>query len=385
MSNYIERSMEAAFASDAAWGKFVGLIQDTVKATSLVAVCIGVSVSDVVHASDSSTGKGSAQAISTAVISDSVTSQRHTIALRQDNLNIRDYVRGGYGISFEDSIDVNDAVRVGLRIRTKELVRAQDQSISRRNTIASSLDRLKIADQAFRRVNASSVDTLHVLDEVKNRQQIRIQHEDILHISDESTAIGAMRPHIEERFKTSDQTWVQTHRLARSGDLVFIFDEQPRQQRKAQAWVANINRFAMSRYAPFDFDGFSVINEQLYAWNDEGVHLCNVEGELIQASIETGKLDFGESLVHPLAYFMEYSLSGQNKSIGLQIGTTQSGSLVHYNYALPSEQADYLTNGRVQFGRGLRGRHFSFKINMQGTAAELNSQSVDFSQTARRI
>ena len=152
-----------------------------------------------------------------------------------------------------------------------------------------------------------------------------------------------------------------------------------------QAWTANTDTWAVSRYQPYNFEGLSVINDQVYAWNDQGVFVVGTEGEAIQAKLETGKLDFGESLVHPTAAYLEYEMLGADKQLNIAVTTTQSGKPATYTYTLADEQADHLTNGRLLFGRGLRGRHFAFGISIYAQSAKINSLSLEFTKTARRI
>jgi hypothetical protein len=79
---------------------------------------------------------------------------------------------------------------------------------------------------------------------------------------------------------------------------------------------------------------------------------------------------------------LEYSLDGQ---LSVDVGTTQTGYQQTFNYVLRKEPSDYLTNGRVIFGRGLRGRHFEFSVNIQGTTAYINDMVVNITKTKRRI
>lgn len=78
-------------------------------------------------------------------------------------------------------------------------------------------------------------------------------------------------------------------------------------------------------------------------------------------------------------------MTGDDKQMSIAVTTTQSGQPSTYNYVLPNEVADYLTNGRVVFGRGLRGRHFAFGISIVAKSAKINALALEFTQTTRRI
>ena len=385
MSNYTDRSISTAYASDSAWSRFIQQAYDAARIASVATVCIGANVVDTARASDEVQARGYVIAESVAQISDEVTAQRNSLVRTADAVRVFDRVRAGSGAQIADEVGISDTVRVGIRVRTQDNASIFDQAEPQRSTLVRSQDTLKIKDRAYARFGIQYADELQVSDTAKAQLHIRAYAVDTLKVSDLDFSSIQSRSNVVDIAKVSDSVWAKVQVTARSEDVLYIRDEYPRIDSRAQAWVASINRFAMSRYDPFNFDGLTVINGQLYGWNDQGVFLCGVEGEQIQATLETGKLDFSESLVHPLAYFMEYQLRGESKAIAVTVGTTQSGNLQQYTYNLPAENANELTNGRVQFGRGLRGRHFSFKIQLQGTAATLNAQSVDFSPTSRRI
>ena len=139
----------------------------------------------------------------------------------------------------------------------------------------------------------------------------------------------------------------------------------------------------MSRYLPYTFRGLAVIDGVAYGMSADGVYALDGDSETIAASMRTGKLDIGQGgLVHPLAAYMEYELDGAAE---MDVTTTQSGQAETYTYTLPNEVADELTNGRFIFGRGLRGRHFSFTLRMTGTHGYINDLSVNVTATKRSV
>lgn len=91
------------------------------------------------------------------------------------------------------------------------------------------------------------------------------------------------------------------------------------------------------------------------------------------------------NLVHPVGAYLEYELSGISKNIEIGVKTTQSGNEQVFFYKLPQEQSNHLTNGRVLFGRGLRGRHFSFEIKVNGDHGYINDINIDIAATKRRV
>lgn len=148
------------------------------------------------------------------------------------------------------------------------------------------------------------------------------------------------------------------------------------------AWTSNTETWAMSRYEGLPVNRLTVINGVVYGESDNGVYRMDISDTTVNASVTTGKIDFGDSLVHPSAAYLEYETDG---NINMQVTTTQSGQAANYQYLLPKETANKLTNGRVLFGRGLRGRHFTFVLNISAKEGYINSLSIETLPTKRRV
>lgn len=150
-----------------------------------------------------------------------------------------------------------------------------------------------------------------------------------------------------------------------------------------QTWTANVDSWAMSRYNPYNYKRIVVINDVLYGEADDGIYRLDQEVMPVVASVKTGKIDLGRgAITHPAAAYLEYELVGQ---ASMTVHTTQKGIEQQYAYVLPSKLAGELTNGRFIFGRGLRGRHFSFDLTMVGTHGYVNDLSIDHQPTSRRV
>ena len=168
-------------------------------------------------------------------------------------------------------------------------------------------------------------------------------------------------------------------------DHIYVDDSDLNKSLDGFAWTANTDTWAMSRYDSYQFHDLTVIDGVVYGINDSGVFRVDADSE-VDAKIITGQLDIGQGqLVHPIAAYLEYQLSGNSKKFEVGVSTTQGGAKQTYHYPLQNEQADYLTNGRVLFGRGLRGRHFSFEFKISGQAGYINDLSIDVTPTKRRV
>lgn len=152
---------------------------------------------------------------------------------------------------------------------------------------------------------------------------------------------------------------------------------------QGQAWTANVDSWAMSRYNPYNYNRLVVINGVLYGEADDGIYRLDQEVSAVTAIVKTGKMDLGRGqLTHPASAYLEYELEG---SASMTVHSTQKGIEQQYTYMLPNEVAGELTNGRFIFGRGLRGRHFAFELIMIGTHGHINDLSIEHMPTSRRV
>ncbi|WP_151803690.1 hypothetical protein [Acinetobacter bereziniae] len=168
-------------------------------------------------------------------------------------------------------------------------------------------------------------------------------------------------------------------------DLIFVEDETLKDKQFSHAWTANVDSWAMSRYQDYGFSELVVLDGVLFGVGEDGIYRLDAIAQ-VDAQMVTGQLDLGQGqLTHPLGAYIEYELSGSSRKFEVGVSTTQSGTKQTYFYLLPTEKADYLTNGRVLFGRGLRGRHFSFDIRISGEHCHINDLSIDLAATKRRV
>lgn len=152
---------------------------------------------------------------------------------------------------------------------------------------------------------------------------------------------------------------------------------------QGQAWTANVDSWAMSRYNPYNYNRLVVINGMLYGEADDGIYRLDQEVDAVTAIVKTGKMDLGGGqLTHPASAYLEYELNG---GASMTVHSTQKGIEQQYTYLLPSEVANKLTNGRFIFGRGLRGRHFAFELIMIGTHGHINDLTIEHLPTSRRV
>lgn len=286
----------------------------------------------------------------------------------------------------EELLTVIDTIQDKTKVLTTDSLVATDLVSGGVKTQQNITDRLKVTDTLVFKVTEAINDSFKVSDLVPLQNRFTDTIIDTLNIMDNFID----RPHKVDLVTDSLRALsaAQGFKIAKGqiSDTVFIEDDVLDNHQSDIAWTSSTDNWSMSRYVGFNYKQLAVINDNLYGVTDHGIELLEYGSHEIEAKITTAKLDLGNgSLVHPLAMYLEYSLSGVNKSIDVMIGTTQTGDRNTYTYTLPAEKSDHLTNGRVQFGRGLRGRHFDFTVNITATAAYINDMNVEVAQTKRRI
>lgn len=263
------------------------------------------------------------------------------------------------------------------------LVADYDKSYKKANVVVK--EKARMTDRSIR-VHADTVtDALRVSDTLNVGVRATDTVHDRIVISDQLQSSITFSQHIIDRIAIHDVAKGSLTAKQHLQDYVFIDDLIPNQPTAGYAWTANADTWAMSRYDSYNYQDLAVIDGVLYGLGEDGVYQLDADTP-VQAKLTTGKIDLGRGqLVHPVAAYLEYELSGSSKQLQVGVGTTQSGNKQAYFYQLPTEKADYLTNGRVLFGRGLRGRHFSFEINISGEHGYINDLSIDLAATKRRV
>ncbi len=189
---------------------------------------------------------------------------------------------------------------------------------------------------------------------------------------------------VVERFRLYDEAIGSLRARDVVADGLVLWDEVLQTGDYGQAWTCGMDSWAMSRFAPLTFDSLAVIDGTVYGCNVQGVFAFDGDAETMTAELRTGALDMtGGVLGHPLEAHVEYELRGTAQ---FGVTTTQSGTPVIYTYPLNARPvADALTNARSEFGRGLRGRHFSYTLRLTGQRAYINDWSVLIAPSKRSL
>lgn len=283
----------------------------------------------------------------------------------------------------EESLILSDTTRDKLKTLIVETL-GLGQELEHYNQVVSRVsDSFKLQDKVARIVRERVEESFRLADEFKKLSDTVELVTERLVFSDQVSGQRTVKSLAESGIQFSESVEGRKRATSRVTELVFLDAEHYDNQNIIGAWTATADGWNMSRYYDYPYEELIAIDGRLYGVTANGVEELKQGAQSITAQIKTAKLDIGAGgLVHPENMILEYSLDGQ---LSVDVGTTQTGYLQTFNYVLKNEPSDYLTNGRVIFGRGLRGRHFEFSVNIQGTTAYINDMVVNITKTKRRI
>lgn len=345
-------------------------------------------VHDEISSASTSTDKQRSISIERLLIAENLNTKKYSLSKLNEALKIKESFKATarFKDSIVDNLDILDAsLKTKLRAFTKENVIFQENYRLKKISRSVITETLKAQGSCVARYSDFIEDHITYSEQYAQRIKAKQRVIDTINVNELLKQQRKSQEKINETLMAFD--FNQGKNIAKQliNDLVFIEDDYSKHKQYGYAWTANVDTWAMSRYQDYGFSELVVINGVLYGVAEDGVYRLDAK-EHIEGGLVTGQLDLGQGqLVHPLGAYLEYELSGNSRNLEIGVSATQSGSKQTYYYLLPTEKSDHLTNGRVLFGRGLRGRHFSFELKMSGEHGYINDLSIDVAATKRRV
>lgn len=384
MSNYRDDTQETAVASSFTWAGLTAITEESARIAGTLIFGLMVMHNGTAVAADEVIDSARSIIVEQAAATDAVLDAKQARSLTIERATLGERWAGVLRVMHADAATVSDALLDSVRSVTVERARVGDEVIASRSVATLVTESARASDTTSQVASELISESAAASDGAAGKLRARVLAVESAMLADETfggqqtsaPALDSARifatviDHLTARDLVTDGAVVEDGSWSNLPDA-------------GQAWTANADTWAMSRYAPYSFTGLAVIDGVAYGMAADGVYALNADEEIIAGSLRTGKLDIGKGgLVHPLAAYLEYELDGVAE---LDVTTTQSGQAETYTYALPAEAANELTNGRFTFGRGLRGRHFSFSLRMTGTHGYINDLSVNTAPTKRRV
>lgn len=384
MSNYRDDINDVAVASDSTWGGFHLMAEGTLRVGAALLVGVIALHADGVVVADEVIDQARLLHVERASISDEALGTLHAAEVVVDSRRIADQVVHRVAVLHAETVGAGDELAVGRRERVTEAMAAGDKVFGVLRAVGHVADGAHASDAILTRFVERLEDTAAVGEAAIGRLRAGEAVSEAAVLADELLSAGAVSQAIADAALARDETWGLLRARNVVSEMALVEDHMPGAVAVGQAWTANTETWAMSRYSPFAATSAAVIDGVLYVTTADGVYALDGGDETIEARLLTGKIDVGQGrLVRPLYAYMEYELQG---TATIQVSQTQGGSAAQaYSYPLAAEPADMLTNGRFLFGRGLRGRHFTFELTLTGRRAYINDLSVLAAPTQRRI
>lgn len=152
------------------------------------------------------------------------------------------------------------------------------------------------------------------------------------------------------------------------------------------AWVLNTESTAASWYTNFDLQSIAQVDDSVFAVGSEGVFELTGDddaGDVVDASIRTGFMDFGNSHVKRLEnVYFGYISTG---ILGTLLRVLDSGHAATQFY-LEERSAGAPRNSRVVPGKGLFGRYWQIEINnVNGADFTVYDVEIDVASSQRKF
>ena len=384
---YRDDTAELAVVSDETWLGLKGVVvEELAVASAVLFFTVGVTLTDTATASDEvfDARIGNELVVETAQATETWDSTLHGKTLVVESRKLTEQWFHTTGVLHEDAAQISDEIASSVRDVSQDTVVASEVWSGVLKTSVLLTDTLKLSDTLIALSRDTVEDTATLSDWVQDHLRSSILVVDTAQIVDEVVEASSASALLAESAAASDETWGVLHAVQLVTESAQAEGDVTQDTGLSQVWTANSNAaWATSRYR-INATGLSVINGVPHLTTAEGVFALDGDEEEVVGYLETGRIDVtGGQLGTPHAMYLEYELDGS-----LEVGVTQYQSGlgdVRYAYGLPTEPADTLTNGRVLFGKGLRGRHFKFDLTLTGQKSNINDMSLLVAPIKRRI
>ena len=382
MSSYRDDVQETAVASSSIWLGLTSVTEEIARASSVLLFGLMVLHADAAVASDAVFDRPGGIVVERATLSDQVIDARASHEVVVERATAADMTTGRLRVLHTDGAQISDQVVDRTRTLVVESAAVSDQVLAQRRVKSVVQEQAQISDSAPSFAASLVVELAHAEDSSGGTlRAAALTIETGVAVDEVIDARQAAAPVIEVA-RVADEVLGRLHAADLVLDSAMVEDQMVGEPVRAQAWTTNTESWAMSRHDPVPFTALVVIDGALFGLAEGGVYALDTPTTQA-AAIRTAPVDIGKGvLVHPLQVFLEYELDG---TATMDVTTTQDGAAETYSYPLEPEPAAALTNGRFIFGRGLRGRHFSFTLRLDAKRGEINDLSVNAAPTKRKV
>lgn len=385
MSSYRDDMNDTAVASDSNWMGLRSIAESAARASNAILSAVLVLHMGSAMAGDTVVDLVHSLTVDQAQAQDSILDGVRAKAVSFEAARAGDAIIDRVRLVLVDTAQASDGFNAGFREVLVGRAVISDEVLHHKRVAETLADVARASDGAVSVSRLLLVDGAQAADSMHGRARGRLTAED------GAVAADAI---MDARQSTASPLIDRAIASGAAFDKLFAFDLVADEvQAEAgpiqfgdfgQAWTTNTGSWPMSRYVPFTFTSLAVIDGVVYATGAGGVFALDSQDEDIAALMRTGKLDLGkDTLVRLVEAPVEYELDG---IAALDVTQTQSGTSPEtYTYEPDERPTLELTNSRFQLGRGLKGRHFTFALTLQGRRGYINDLRVTVAPSKRSM
>ncbi|MFZ4537186.1 hypothetical protein [Propionivibrio sp.] len=384
MPNYRDDETSGAVASEVYTSRLGMWLQDTARAVATVVIATSFTFSDSATAKDAMTDGSLLRSSDTATVSETYLT---LAALRQnitDTGSAKDSLAVFQRTQVTDGAIAGDAITGLVTSRLTDSATASDTLTHAKRSMRQIAETATASDLVTTITRQQVSEAASASDIAVSFSTIRIRITDTAMAQDSLSETSLQSATMTERATASDSLWQHLSASTRWTDSAYASDELSGVG-VGGAWTANVDKFATSRYYPYDFTSLAVINGTLYGTCPRGVFRLDdpASTEIIKTQLVTPSLDLSTgALVIPRSVYLAYACDGE---VAMNVATEQSGQAIDFDYTLPAELADTTTTGRITLGRGLRGRYYRFTLRTEGVRFNAAEMRVALDELKRKI
>ena len=385
MSSYRDDMNDTAVASSSTWMGLRTIAEGTARASSVILSALFVLHIGTATASDGVTDSAMHLLEDVATASDLAVG--HAILRNRvtDGARANDAILGRVLHLLTDTAQASDSVMQGVLDTVRDGATIGSTVLHQRRAADLRTDKARVTDVILSVARVLVVDAAQAEDWVGGRARGSLLSVDAATVGDAVIdARQASAAVLADRAIASSELFGRLLSADVIADVALVDGQAVQFGDFGQAWTTNTGSWPMSRYAPFTFTSLAVIDGVVYATGAGGVFALDSQDEDIAALMRTGKLDLGkDTLVRLVEAPVEYELDG---IAALDVTQTQSGTSPEtYTYEPDERPTLELTNSRFQLGRGLKGRHFTFALTLQGRRGYINDLRVTVAPSKRSM
>lgn len=286
----------------------------------------------------------------------------------QEAARISETIRRVQIASVEDQVTLDYALSYIIGLSVIEKLGLSDPLVERLRTTVSVEEQFQLLDTLRRFIDGSLVDSVGMTTDVGASTVRRLTVADGVEVTDDIASKLLLRLEIADGLAVSDADVLQMIYDGRINENVSILAAYIAPSGSFTTWAVNTRTSAVTEYSNYAFNSFAELSSKYIAASSTGLYELsgdNDDGEDIIAQIKTGIAQMGGSRYTSFRAAYLGARGAGNYVLKLETGDGKT-----YNYAVT---ANNMETTKINLGKGLRARYFSFELISTGQDFDLDT------------